>query len=167
MRKSTILPRAAAMTVLCLLCFPGMVWANSSWRWISELRPFDILPFVVAATLLIEILAINYIPGLRRLGKVALVVGLANLLSFLLPYGLYLNNEMGYTLMQVLDHLPVYIVGLGYLLLTLAAEVPVVYFALRKNAPRRKVLLGTVVGANVLTTALVALVERLICYGVW
>ena len=46
---------------LCALSFPMLASANSSWVWISETRPYDILPFVVIGTLLIETVAVNLV----------------------------------------------------------------------------------------------------------
>ncbi len=58
----------AAVTVAILSCalFPAAVFANSSWVWISEKRPYDLLPFVIAGTLIIEIAVIYRIPKMKK-----------------------------------------------------------------------------------------------------
>ena len=48
-------------TILILLWFSSITaFANSSWVWISETRPDDLLPFVIAGTLIIEIIEKDY-----------------------------------------------------------------------------------------------------------
>ena len=50
--------------LLILIFMPVLmlnVYANSSWVWISETRPYDILPFVIVITLVIEISFIYFI----------------------------------------------------------------------------------------------------------
>ena len=43
---------------ITLIIVPMRVYANSSWYWISEIRPFDVLPWVAIGTILIEWLMI-------------------------------------------------------------------------------------------------------------
>ena len=74
---------------------------------------------------------------------------------------------MGYTLSQIIDRGPYYTVGTAFLLLTLIIELPVVYFMLKKAADSKKKLALCIVLANVVTTVLVAIVERTLCYGRW
>ena len=81
MKKGTIILCAVA-----IWGFPTIANANSSWRWISETRPWDILPYVVAITLLIEIASIVVIAKIKPIWKVSLSVVIANLLSFAAPY---------------------------------------------------------------------------------
>jgi uncharacterized membrane protein (DUF441 family) len=62
---------------------------------------------------------------------------------------------------------PYYIVRLGYLILTLAVEVPIVWHTLKQHTDSPKKLLNSVVIANVVTTVIVAVTERLLCRGQW
>ena len=57
--------------------------------------------------------------------------------------------------------------GAIYLLLTLIVEIPIVSVGMKKEiAGRRRAIL--VIGmANVITTAMVGIAERLLCYGQW
>ena len=134
-----------------------IAYANSSWVWISETRPWDILPWVIVGTLVIEILAI------------ALFVTLGNLLSFLAPYlikwAAYTMD--GFDFDKYLNHAPSFITGTFYFALTLIVELPLVYCSLvPKEKPSRK-LMWTVIVANVVTTALVAIIEHTLCQGQW
>ncbi len=133
-RSYYILPLA-----FLFLLFPATAYANSSWRWISQTRPFDVLPFAVALTLLAEFLFLRFTNRIARPFFLFAAVCLANLASFLLPYAIYLNGL--YAFEESLEHLPVYIVGLGYLFLTLVAELPVVYCSLRGLVAGKKRLL--------------------------
>lgn len=159
---------AVLLSVLCLplLCLP--VSANSSWRWISETRPYDVLPLVMAVTLAVEIAGLCWIHQIRPVSRCAVVVLLGNLLSFAAPYILLrLFPHTPYEFWQTLEHTPFYTVGAAYLILTLVVEVPVVYGVLRYGATRQKWLPLTVVGLNVATTVLTALAERIFCHGTW
>ena len=74
------------LTALIMISIPVTVYANSSWHWVSKTRPLDLLPIVIVITLLIEIISINFIPKIRNLKLVIPSVGLANIVSFLMPY---------------------------------------------------------------------------------
>ena len=150
-----------------LSVFPVTVFANSSWYWISETRPHDVLPFVIVLTLAIEILSIYFIPKTKNLPKVISLIFLANLFSFSAPYlFLYITPSL-YSFEQTLKHTPFYTVGAVFLLVTLIVEVPTVYFALKKSSAKTKMLLFTVIGTNVITTLFTAVIERVVCRGSW
>ena len=163
----------AILAVLCLPLFGSTAWANSSWVWISETRPVDVLPWVVVITLLIETLAIGAALGWKQTGKVFLVVCGANLISFLLPYLIMAAADMPVagSFLQALNkhanHWPSWIVGIGYLALTILAEFPMEYYIFAQKAEKPRRLLCAVVGANVLTTAVTFAAERLLCRGRW
>lgn len=55
------------LLLIVLLLIPMNVQANSSWVWISERRPYDLLPMVIVVTLVIEILGINFVAGIKKL----------------------------------------------------------------------------------------------------
>jgi hypothetical protein len=74
---------------------------------------------------------------------------------------------MGYTLSQIIDRGPYYSIGTAFLILTVAIELPVVYFMLKNSSESKNKLAITIVLANIVTTALVAVVERTLCYGHW
>ncbi|MEL7570576.1 MAG: hypothetical protein AAGU14_08460 [Eubacteriaceae bacterium] len=159
---------------LCCLLFTAVfhitVSANSSWGWIAETRPYDVLPYVIIITLAIETLAINKIPKICKPFKVFCVVTIANLLSFAAPYLFWYSaavSDQMYTFIETIEHMPVYNVGMSYLIITLAVEVPIVYNAFKKSAQKEKLLLWTVIGTNVATTIIVGIIERIICPGSW
>lgn len=159
--------------LLCILfisLFPVTAYANSSWVWISETRPYDVLPFVMMVTLLTEALAINRLPKIRQPRKVLCFVVLGNLCSFGAPYlfqYLACVSQKIYTFSQALEHLPVYTVGVGYLIVTLLVETPIVYFSLKKHTDNNRRLLFSILLSNVITTLFTALTERLLCRGLW
>ena len=166
-------------TILILLWFSSITaFANSSWVWISETRPDDLLPFVIAGTLIIEILAVRCVAGIKKLRKIIPVTVIANLVSFAMPYFLVavtvqMDNatvpagETLYTDEDTFEKWPTYTVGLSFLIMTLACEIPIVYNALKKETENYKKLALVIAGSNILTTVLTAIVERTLCYGRW
>ena len=161
----------SVVSILFSLVFPVFVSANSSWVWISETRPYDILPFVVIGTLLIETVSVNLVSRIGNWYKTFFVVFVGNIISFAVPYIGYSNTtpyaDAGYTLSEIINRGPYYTVGAAFLLLTLIIELPVVYFLLKKDADNKKKLALCIVLANIVTTVLVAVVERTLCYGRW
>ena len=130
--------RMTALAVLMMICLlPITASANSSWRWLSEARPYDVLPFVAVITIAIETAALWYVLGKKHLVKIAVVVVIANLLSFAAPY-LWMYYEMHVETLKSFSWLMesghYYTVGGVYLFMTLMVETPVVFFTLRKNA---------------------------------
>lgn len=168
MRKYRLLSCAFLSAGVFLLC--GVtVSANSSWVWISETRPYDLLPWVVLVTLAAETVCVDRVPGVKRLPKSFCVVAAANIVSFAAPYLLkYLSwKRYGFGFEKYLDHAPSYIVGAAYGLLTVVVELPIVYNALKKDALDRKKLLVIIIAVNVVTTVIVACFERAFCQGHW
>lgn len=168
MNNKKILP--ALLLDLCVIfLFPVTALANSSWRWISERRPYDILPFVIIFTLLIEIFYIKYFSGTKIRFALSVSVIIGNILSFLAPYLFNYLIPGLYTFEQLLEHTPFYIVGFIYLCITLIIEIPTVFitiFLLDKSVSGTKLLCSIAV-ANVITTVLTALTERIFCPGSW
>lgn len=102
--------------------------------------------------------------------KVLGVVLAGNLISFLIPYlFVYLDGkEMGFrSFVEIVAKGPLYIVGALYLFLTLILEIPIVSFGLKKDITDRKRGYLVIGVANVLTTVMVAVIERILCYGQW
>lgn len=157
------------VALILLSGFSFSAFANSSWVWISETRPYDVLPFVAVATLIIETLAINLFLKIGNWHKVFFGVLIGNLISFAVPYIGYSNTVPYYDmpLSFILERGPFYTVGAAFLFLTVAVELPFIYFWLKKNVKNKKLLVLVTVVANVVTTAMVALVERLLCHGQW
>lgn len=152
--------------VMLALSLTMPAYANSSWVWFSESRPYTILPFVIAVTLLIEISAVKLICKTDSLKKTVIVVTPANLISFAVPYLWELFwLDKGFDLSYILEHTPFYTIGAVFLLVTILCELPVVYVLLRKNTEKKGRLLFTVIGANVITTALAAAAEGILCRG--
>ena len=154
--------------IIMLFCLiPTIVYANSSWRWISEKRPYDVLPFVIVFTLIIETLSVIFIAGVKQnKQKAFIIILIGNLLSFATPYISAATDEI-YTFSQMLEHLPFYTVSFWYLAITLIIEIPIVYNGLKNNAKSKKLLLLTIIFSNILTTLMTYGAERLFCYGEW
>ena len=168
MKKYKLIP--SCVIVLHLLYFlTCTVFANSSWVWISETRPYDILPWVAMATLLIETTSLIIFAKATNGFKAFTFVTIANLLSFAAPYldKFFLYSELGFSFEKYLEHWPSYTVGLLFCVVTILVEFPIVYFSLRKNTPSRKKLILSMVISNIVTTILVAVAERIFCVGRW
>lgn len=163
--------RMAALCIAILVSLlPVTASANSSWMWLSEARPYDVLPFVAVLTIAIEAAAIWYVLGKQHLLKTAIVVVIANLLSFAAPYWFIYDETLHMPLKpfpELMEYGHYYTVGAIFLLMTLLVELPVVFFTLRKHAGRKGRFFLSVVGANVVTTLITAAAERIFCYGQW
>ncbi len=159
----------SAFSVLLISSFSFFAFANSSWVWISETRPYDLLPFVAAATLAVETAAYNIFLKVGNWHKVFFGVLTGNLISFAVPYLGYSNTTPYYDmpLGYILERGPFYTVGAAFLLLTVAVEVPFMYFYLKKHTNDKKLLIAVAILINVVTTVLVAITERLFCHGHW
>lgn len=162
-----------SIILLLFIIFHNTVYANSSWHWLTA-SPRELLPYVIVLTLGIEIVGLsifgklNY--DLKKKVKAAIVVTMANIASFLLPYiirATQLHSVSSEPWYDSFTKGPYYIVLTGYLLLTLVVEVPMVYVYLHKLSQNRRVLLTTIILLNVITTILVAGLERTILKGQW
>ena len=153
------------------LLFAGFIFsvsANSSWAWISEKRPYDLLPFVALATLLIETLGYNYLLKIENFYRTFSGVLIGNLISFAVPYIGYSNTTPYagyYTLTQILNRGPFYTVGAAFLIITILVELPFMYFWLKKEVENKKKLVAVAILLNTVTTIMVAVVERVFCEG--
>ena len=149
--------------------FSLSAFANSSWRWITATRPYDVLPFVIVLTLVAETWFIAFFCKIENKSRVFVPVLVGNLLSYAMPYIIESQSMYGeyYGLKHSIDHGPFYTVGTAFLVMTLVTELPVVYLFLKKKAEDKKVLAISIVIINVLTTVAVALIERIICRGQW
>lgn len=161
---------STVITTMLIFIFSLTAFANSSWVWISETRPYDVLPFVAAATLLIETAALNLILKIGNWHKVFTGILIGNLISFAVPYIGY-SNTTPYadylSLIEILNRGPFYTVGAAFLIITVAVELPFMYLWLKKDVQNKKLLVLVTIVANVVTTAMVALVERVLCEGHW
>ena len=163
--------RMTALAVLMMICLlPITASANSSWIWLSEARPYDVLPFVALITIAIETAALWYVLGKKHLVKIAVVVVIANLLSFAAPYLFWYDESIRMPLKpfpELIEYGHYFTVGTIFLIMTLVLEIPVVFLTLRKYAKGKWRFLLTVAGVNVVTTIITAAAERIFCYGQW
>ena len=160
--------KISLIVVVVIVLFPMNVFADSSWIWISEKRPFDILPWVAIGTILIEWLSIWLMPKTGQALKALGTVTLANAASFLLPYAFLKASLSWYgTFDHILDSGPHYIVSGVFLLLTITIEMPIVYNLLKSNVNNKRLLQITIIASNAVTTAGVAIIERMITEGYW
>lgn len=152
--------------ILCIFVFilsTVSVFADSSWIWISETRPYDLFPIVIILTLIVEIIAINYWAEVHMLLKTCIVVTLANLASFLIPYWITVYIDGVHQYPDTLNDYHSIVIG-PYLILTFMLEVPIIMLLLKKNADKKKLFIVTLV-ANVLTTLMVYAIEKIFCEG--
>lgn len=163
--------------VLLVLLIPAAASANSSWHWLGD-DPTSLLPIAVALTIAIELgIVVTY--GKVPREAVMLLIGatsitVANMVSYVLPYAsLALEAVRVYgvdsseALSWAVSKYPFYIIGPMSLILTLICEYPVVYFSMRRAVKDRWALSRSIIIANAITTALVALMERVIIKGSW
>ncbi|MBE6747883.1 MAG: hypothetical protein E7557_01470 [Ruminococcaceae bacterium] len=159
------------MTFILFFSVPLSALANSSWVWLTPFRPHYILPFVIIATLAIEILMIYYFSKSSKFNKIITFVILGNLLSFLTPYFLQflitLTPYSVYDFPEILDRGPHFTVGIAYLILTLIIEFPVVYFTVKKDTKNQRGLIWGIIISNTITTIFTAIVEHALCKGHW
>ncbi|WP_413382032.1 hypothetical protein [Alkalihalobacillus sp. 1P02AB] len=162
--------------ILFTFMFHSTGYANSSWQWLTS-SPKEILPLAIILTLCFEIIGILFLGKLVKnyLIKViaALIIMVANIVSFLFPYIFRaiefqaISGGWSYAWYDAFAAGPYYIVLTGYLFLTLSIEVPLIYLLLKKYSKDKRVLLGVVISVNVMTTLIVAIMERMMFYGHW
>ena len=166
MKRKALIPLVAGIALTIL--FSTSAYANSSWHWLTKTAPFDILPYAVVLTLGIEYFSLKKANLIQKPFRLLMVICAANLASFLLPFALFLwPSVTGYTFKMTINHLPIYMIGFGYLFLTLIVEVPAVYFSLQGVVENKKKLVLSIVVTNVITTVMVAIIERIVCKGSW
>ncbi len=174
MKKYQLLSTTVIIFLLTLM-LPLTASANSSWHWISATNPLDVFPLVVIITLVTETFLIKKFvrPENIKTSKLFCIITFANLLSFLVPYASEFNEWIeykwydGYPFHEWVMKTPFYTTGAGFMIITLLIEVPVVFLALRKRTDNKKRMLIVVTVANVITTVIVAVIERMLCYGSW
>ena len=152
------------------------IYANSSWYWLTD-SPLTLLPIAVVATLLIETVIIVVVNKIKYPGslKTAVVIALANCVSFLTPYVVSGINEnesypsLGFygALTKYVSENPAYLIGFSFFLLTMFIETPIIYYylVLKLNVKNKKALLLSIIVANVITTVIVFLLEHALFFG--
>jgi len=168
MKKYKLISRLI-IGLLLLQAFNLTIFANSSWVWISETRPYDVLPWVAVGTLMIETVSIIVFAKIKNGFKVFTFVTIANAISFAAPYliNLMLYSDQMFSFDKYLEHWPSYMVGFLFCIATVLIELPIVYFSLSKYASSIKRFVITVICSNIVTTVLVAITERIFCVGRW
>ena len=154
------------------------LYANSSWNWFTK-NPIIILPWIIISTILIEaifICVINKISIIKYIIITVIVVIIANSISFILPYILLgfiedIYSGMGLKFFELiniwLDKMPIYIISIGYLILTLILEIPIIYIIISKITTNKKKLLFSIILINITTTLISAIIERILYRGSW
>lgn len=158
--------------ILCIiavlvLCVPQTVYADSSWMWFTKTAPYELLPFVATLTIAIEYFMLLKILKIKKKCRLFGTVCLANLLSFLLPYGATFYASGYESIMNFFAGMDFYTINLGYLLLTLLIECPVVYGVIADEVKNNKKCMGIIALSNIVTTVLVIIIERISCKGKW
>lgn len=160
----------AVWTGVFLFLFPSIVYANSSWHWVTS-SPMKVLPFAVVFTIFIETASVIKAGRVSNSKKAFYIICLANIMSFIAPYleraYRFIPTSGGFSIFAAFNKGPFYMILAGYLILTIAVELPIVYFLLKKESANRKNLLISILLSNTVTTLLVAVCERIICVGQW
>lgn len=163
-KKAAVAALSAAVMSAALVL---QVYANSSWVWLTDIRPYWLLPAVAIITLFAESFSVIRFGGIRSKTKAAITVTVANLISFAAPYAFIAIFDEGFGVGYYLEHTPFYTVGFVFLLMTLACEFLVVYNVLKKDAADKKSLMRAIIMSNIATTVFVGTLERMLCYGRW
>lgn len=171
--KFKLVKRALLCCILLIVLYPERVLANSSWHWVTE-SPMKVLPLAIVLTLAIESWGVIVYGKVGEKVRTFVIVTFTNIASFIAPYiysTLKLNRFYGsgldYAWERAFNNGPNYIIRLIYLFLTLCIEVPLVYFLLRNRSSDKKRLLLVTIAVNVITTIVVAVLERFLCQGQW
>ncbi len=179
MKPQTVrtLVKAAYAAIIIVALIPAAALANSSWQWFDE-DPTSLLPIAIVGTLAIEMLIVFRFGGVPRkaltlaIGAVSIIA--ANLISYVLPYILGAMSAVSFygidrseAMSWYVSKGPFYIIVPMSLILTLICEYPIVYFSMRWAVKDRKALIRAIIIANVITTASVALMERMLVKGSW
>lgn len=155
---------------ILFMCVPVTVFANSSWHWITT-SPMKVLPYVIIFTLIIEITSVFVLGKIKNFKRVFYVISLANLLSYLAPYieraYRFIPTSGGFKISSAFNKGPYFMILTGYLFLTIIIELPITFLLLRKYSESKKMLTVSILGANIVTTIAVAIVERAVCVGQW
>lgn len=156
------------LIVLLVLCIPKVVYADSSWIWFTTTAPYQLLPFVAVLTIVIEYLMIKNILHIQNKKRVLIAVCISNLVSFMVPYfAIYYQDGVYETIKQTFESMDFYTINSAYLFLTLIIECPIVYAIVQDEIHDKKKSLGVIAAANVVTTVMVAAIERIACRGSW
>ncbi|KPU46262.1 hypothetical protein OXPF_01070 [Oxobacter pfennigii] len=160
-------------SILLFIMYPMRTLANSSWHWVTVI-PMKVLPLAIILTLAIETWGVIVYGKVEEKVRAFVIVTFANIASFVAPYiySTYRLNRFycsgwDYAWERSFNSGPNYAIRLVYLMLTLCIEVPLVYLLLKNRSKNRKKLLFIVIIVNVITTIVVAVLERLICRGRW
>ena len=170
-KKYKLDKQALLCCILLSVIYPVRVLANSSWHWVT-VSPMKVLPLAIILTLTIETWGVIVYGKVEKKVRVFVIVTFANIASFIAPYiystyrlnGFYCSG-WGYAWERAFNNGPNYIIRLVYLVLTLCIEVPLVYFLLKNRSKSKKKLLLITIAVNVITTIVVAIIERLLCQG--
>ena len=120
------------------------------------------LPVVVGGTFLIEAVIIMLVTKIRRIVNVSFSVLIANIASFLVIRILlgvlmhkFFYSEMLINGTSMIDWL---IFGLCFVI-TLAIELPIIWFSLKPFTPKKKILVLSAVSANIVSFIAIAVFE--------
>lgn len=160
--SSNAIGKVSALVLLLLVCLPVTARANSSWVWIAETRPRDILPFAVVGTLAFETAVLILAARPKNKKKALGAVCLGNVCSFLAPYILRILAGFDGVVYENF-----YIVGTIFLVTTLVVELPIEYYMLAKDTERKRWLIAAILIANIVSTGAIAGIERTLCRGYW
>ncbi|MDR7871242.1 MAG: hypothetical protein RIN55_10300 [Tissierellaceae bacterium] len=170
-RKSKLIGLLSFIS-LCIIV-PVSVFANSSWHWVT-ISPMKVLPFAIILTLAIEYFGVIIYGRIEGKARAFGIIALANIASFVAPYiyssfrlNMFYGSGLFYSWERAFNNGPNYIIRFGYLLLTLCIEVPLVYYLLKKQVKSKRKLLIITTSLNVITTVIVAILERVFCQGQW
>ena len=146
----------------------GASAAAKQWTTVS---PLPLLPFVFLFAAAAECFAVWFFGRTHKLAKTAVVVGILNLVPFLAPHIIAMFGDAGngivYSLFHVFEKRESYLISMESALFMTVIECPAVYLLLKKYVEDKLRLIIVIAAANIASSAVAAVVERLICKGTW
>ncbi len=151
------------VALILIFTFPVVISA-SSWTWMSDVRPYHVLPLTIIVASAVESLSLIFIAKVSRKAKAIFFTTLFNMISFATPYvamllfaddglaGLETNNPYG-------------LLRIAYVGLILFFEWIALFIALGDYVKSEKRLILTIFGSNAVTTVLVIIIENILAPG--
>ena len=153
------------IALLLMFTFPTVISASEySWTWLSDVRPYHLLPLTVAVASTVESLSLIYVAKVTYKSKTVFFTILCNIISFAAPYvAIHLFDDEGLASIETSN--PYGILRIAYVGAILFFEWIAIFIALGDYVESEKRLLWTIFGSNAVTTVLVIIIENILAPG--
>ena len=154
---------AFLFALLLVFMFPIAISA-SSWAWMSDVRPYHLLPLDIGVASTIEILSLLYIAKVTYKSKAVFFTIFANMVSFAAPYvATFLFEDDGLACLE--KNSSYGLLRFAHVGMILIFEWIAVFIPLCDHVESEKRLIWTIFGSNAVSTALVILLESVLAPG--